>query len=665
MKTHIRSGYDLQAPVISRYPRLLLLVILSLFFSTPVWAQEHLFETVGAPEVSRLPDFVSQAQPIRINRRALEASSMVIDIFGEQFIAERDSIERRKPGQLVWVGHIQGIELDSVIITIDGNTVSGLIQRGNRMFRLGVGNDKGPRLYEIDVEALPPDDADPLPDGGGGTTEATETPSDTGTPVEDAIVQDLFVVYNQGACDKDGGCAQLEADIVTAVADMNTAYANSDIMIRMNLVGTARTVYVPSTSLQALYDLQGTTDGYMDEIHSLRNQRGADLVSFVYDGPGCGIGFLRATASSAFSVVAVECLVGNRSMAHEIGHNQGAHHDRTTVGTTSTGDYNYGYRRCQDGSTEDLGTPYFRTILSYPCTNSPRVGRFSNPGIVYQGVPQGVDPKLDPTRGAWNSRVLNEGGITVSGFRATAATTVPAAPSMLQATTGSYDTIAVTWADNANNETAFILQSSPDSAIWSTIATLPADTKSFQHNGLLPESTHYYRVRADNSVGSSGYSNIAADTTLARPAAVEDLATSERFVAGTVSGTYVNTQVKDGVFEKITEQSSGGSKNRRTMRYTHSWDFDVLGGAGGVTFSIAAKVSGSEGANLYYSTDGGSTFRFMFLLNSTSATETKSFALPSGISGPVLIQARDSQSVQGEPQDSLFVDYMVMTSYTQ
>ena len=37
-------------------------------------------------------------------------------------------------------------------------------------------------------------------------------------------------------------------------------------------------------------------------------------------------------------------------MKHEIGHNQGAHHDRQTVVGGSNGAYNYGYRRCSNGN---------------------------------------------------------------------------------------------------------------------------------------------------------------------------------------------------------------------------------------------------------------------------------------------------------------------------
>ncbi len=79
--------------------------------------------------------------------------------------------------------------------------------------------------------------------------------------------------------------------------------------------------------------LRATNDGYMDELHSLRDSYGADLVSLIENEPAyCGYAYRMTSlstsfASSAFSVVHHSCATGYYSFAHEIGHNQGAHHD--------------------------------------------------------------------------------------------------------------------------------------------------------------------------------------------------------------------------------------------------------------------------------------------------------------------------------------------------
>lgn len=628
---------------------------LLLLGASPAFAQIPLFEVVGPPEFVGLPDHAVAAQPVRVNRRALQAPALSIDLFGDTVTAVRTRIERRKAGEVIWTGHIEGRPTDSVIVTLRGNAFSGMIQRGLEMYRIGAGPGPANRLFELDLESLPPDDAYDPPAGG-------YEPAAAEGAAADGVVQDLLVVYTQGACNYAGGCAQLEADIATAVMDINLAYADSLIDITMNLVGTALTDYAGTNASQALSDLRGTTDGQMDEVHPLRDSLGADIVALVYDGQGCGIGYLGSSASSAFSVTDVPCLVGNRTMAHEIGHNQGAHHDRQTVGGGSNGAYNYGYRRCNDGSVDDFGSPYFRTVLSYNCSGAPRVGRFSNPNVQYQLVPQGVDPDVDPARGAYNARTLNESAGYVAGFRTPPVSTPPAAPSGLLAASAGPDAIDLDWIDNAGDEDSFEVQSSPDNATWSTIATLAANTTSYRDDGLAPETTRWYRVRASNSAGASGWTDPASATTDPAPPEVPDFATSDVFGSGTVSGTYTDTWASDTVAQAITETHSGGPKKSRRQAYTHGWTFDVFGGAGGVILTARAWTSGSENANFFYSVDSGATWTAMFSFGNTA--ETKTFALPGSTSGPVRVEVRDADSVNGEAVDSVFVDYLVITSYT-
>jgi hypothetical protein len=624
-----------------------------------VLAAESLLEPVGAQSTATLPVHVTRGQEVRINRRALNAPVMDIDLFGETVTALRDRIDRGR-GQTIWTGHLQGNALDTVIVTVRGPSVSGVIYRAGETFRLSLTRDGAVQLLEIDVSALPDDDADALPDGfgeaqaGGGTTMA-----DTGT------VQDLLVVYNQAACNSQGSCAGLEADITTAVAELNAAYAASSVDITMNLVGMALTSYTGTGASAALSDLRGTSDGQMDEIHTLRDQLGADVVSFIYDGEGCGIGYLGSSASYAFNVTDEPCLVGNRTMAHEIGHNQGARHDRQTdsTGDTSTGD-NFGYRRCSDGSVDDFGSPYFRTIMTYSCSSASRQGIFSNPNRTYLGVPQGVDTTPDPLKAAHNARTLNESAGYVAGFRAATVVEPPMAPSGLATTPMSHDAIDLAWVDNASNESAFEVQRSADGLSWSTIATVSANVTSFGDNGLQPDTGYHYRVRSQNSAGNSVWSNPVMETTLGLPASIDDFAQSDLPNKGSVAGTYSATVNADGNVQTITESHSGGPRNRRKQSYIHGWTFDVTGGAGGAVVTVEAWVSGSEGANFYYSIDNGASWSMMFSVTATSAGTPQSFALPGGVAGPVRIEVRDATQSNGEAVDSVMVDHLMITSYT-
>lgn len=632
-----------------------LLCVLLLCLSGQALAREALFEYIGPPDAVDLPEHAVAGQDVRLNRRALQSPSMRIDLFDESYIAERTHIDRQRSGRVIWTGHLQGQPFNTVIITLDGNVASGFIQHGMETYRIGRSSASGSRLYMLDLRELPPDDAVESPSGG---------PSPPASSTQANTVQDLLVAYTQGACTSAGSCAQLVADINTAVADINAAYSASGINITMNLVGTHQTVYAGTGASQALSDLRGTSDGQMDEVHGVRDSLGADIVSLIYDGEGCGIGYLPSSASTAFNVTDEPCLVGNRTMAHEIGHNQGAHHDRVTANAGSSSAYNYGFRRCNDGSVDDFGSPYFRTILAYSCSGSPRVGRFSNPNVNYSGVPQGVDPAVTPGKGAWNARTLNESANYVAGFRTAAPNLPPNAPSALLATANGHDAIDLGWNDNSADETSFVVQSAPDGSSWSDIATLAANTTSYTDDGLAPLTTRYYRVRAQNSAGASGYSNVDSDTTGPLPPSIDDLAYGEVSGTGSVSGNYTATHADGGGFQTIDETSSSGPKRSRRQSYDHDWLFDVFGGAGGVIATVDAWVSGSEGANFYYSTDGGATLHPMFTVDNTSPGAPRQFALPGDTVGLVRIIAQDAEQTNGEPADSLYVDHLVITSYT-
>ena len=87
-----------------------------------------------------------------------------------------------------------------------------------------------------------------------------------------------------------------------------------------------------------------------------------------------------------------------------------------------------------------------------------------------------------------------------------AASNLPAAPSALTATALSYKKVALSWTDNSNNETGFELSRSTDSVSgFSTIAKVTANTTSFQDTTVGPSTKYYYRVRAINANGESGY----------------------------------------------------------------------------------------------------------------------------------------------------------------
>lgn len=71
----------------------------------------------------------------------------------------------------------------------------------------------------------------------------------------------------------------------------------------------------------------------------------------------------------------------------------------------------------------------------------------------------------------------------------------------------------LSWTDNSTNETGFRIERSTDGTAFTEIATTGVNVVSYV-DASLPNSTQYwYRLRAYNSAGNSGYSNVATGTT--------------------------------------------------------------------------------------------------------------------------------------------------------
>jgi len=111
----------------------------------------------------------------------------------------------------------------------------------------------------------------------------------------------------------------------------------------------------------------------------------------------------------------------------------------------------------------------------------------------------------------------------------TAQPIAPAAPSALGATAISSSQINLAWTDNATNEDGFKIERCAGSgcATFSQIATVGASVTTLNDTGLTASTPYRYRVRAYNTAGDSGYSNLVSATTqaltIAPPAAPSNL----------------------------------------------------------------------------------------------------------------------------------------------
>ena len=88
----------------------------------------------------------------------------------------------------------------------------------------------------------------------------------------------------------------------------------------------------------------------------------------------------------------------------------------------------------------------------------------------------------------------------------------PAAPSSLTAVAGkAKGTAIVTWVDNSDNESNFLVERSTSlSGGFIQIAALGPNVTTYTDNTLFRKTTYFYRVRAANSGGKSSYSNVTS-----------------------------------------------------------------------------------------------------------------------------------------------------------
>jgi len=456
-----------------------------------------------------------------INAAAISAATVSLTLAdGRKITAELQRVVRddQKKTQS-WIGAFTDSPGSVLVLTKAAGAISGFANYGSETLEILPGKSGRHVLYGVDTARLP--DMHPSSASNGYTSGDTAgTTSDYGLggttlTAGDAVVHDVLVVYTAAAAGA-WGASTLQSMIQSAVQSANQAYQNSLVSINLSMVGLQQVVLTESTSMGATM----TALTQNTEVRSLRDKYAADMVILVsQNSDGCGQASLSGTASGsmviweAYAIVYSSCL-SQQTLAHEVGHLQRVDHNRDNKTGIGMYEYSYGYRICDATG--------FRDIMSYPCSGLPRILNFSNPNVSYNGYPTGISYEADPANSADGARTLNNTATMVAGYRvATSATggttTVPASPSGLAASSVAFDKVSLAWVDNATNESGYKVERSKDGVTFAEIASLGADARSFADAAVSTSTNYFYRVRAFNSAGFSGYSNTVGVTTPAAP----------------------------------------------------------------------------------------------------------------------------------------------------
>ena len=220
---------------------------------------------------------------------------------------------------------------------------------------------------------------------------------------------DVLVVYTDDARANNGGTDGIISLCNLAICETNQGYANSDAEIALNMVGCREVTYNEVGGIGTwLGELRATADGIIDEVHTWRDDLGADMVHMVTGSGGgaCGVAYKMGTLSAtwdanAFAVTHDGCAVGNYTFGHEAGHNFGCCHDPAN-GSGGIFAYSFGHRTVPSNS--------YRTVMAY--APGARILFFSNPD---KDAPNGE--ALGVAGAADNARSQTEAATTVSQWR--------------------------------------------------------------------------------------------------------------------------------------------------------------------------------------------------------------------------------------------------------
>ncbi len=132
-------------------------------------------------------------------------------------------------------------------------------------------------------------------------------------------------------------------------------------------------------------------------------------------------------------------------------------------------------------------------------------------------------------------------------------------------------------------------------------------------------------------------------------------------IAGSIGGSFLDTQAAGFGPERITEITSNGNPSLRYSFLEHKWTIDVPGGSDSLFFvkAVSRHTLENENFDFAHSLDDISYSPMLTVGEGSNGYSYNTFALPAGTSGVVYVRLMDTDRTPGNgTRNSIWIDHM-------
>jgi hypothetical protein len=331
----------------------------------------------------------------RIQTALLTQDLLAIRLFDNLSVtARKANLRHTDSGGIYWTGKVEGTERGELTLFMQNHYLTGTLRLGDKVIDLSPGENGTLQAVEIDLPDCPIDEdcyhqeenAEPAAELylKQSPAELRATPT---TDPEGHYIIDILVLYPTEVANQMGSTATARTAKVTQyIEEANEIFDNSEINIRFRLAHDEINDDINKNATSA-------GDVRLATITTMQEKYGADIVShWNYKGSaGTAYNYGGDASASGYNTSQYALVVSQYTFVHECGHNIGAKHDR------------YDYRDQSDLAEPpyyNFGKvfPNYRTVMAYSNCKTVggtgscnRIKHFTNPNVLYNGVPTGVE----------------------------------------------------------------------------------------------------------------------------------------------------------------------------------------------------------------------------------------------------------------------------------